>query len=84
MAGPAAATIAAVARDREADLIVMATHGRGGLARAVLGSVATGTLHRADRPLLLVRPAGLRRPVEEASGPAAGGVLRGPDETADR
>ena len=84
VAGPAAATIAAVARDREADLIVMATHGRGGLARAVLGSVATGALHRADRPLLLVRPAGLRRPVEEASGPAAGGVLRGPDEKADR
>jgi nucleotide-binding universal stress UspA family protein len=71
VAGAAAPTIAAVARDREVDLIVMATHGRGGLVRAVLGSVATGTLHRADRPLLLVRPAGLRLPVEEASGPAA-------------
>jgi nucleotide-binding universal stress UspA family protein len=70
VAGPAAPTIAAVARDREVDLIVMATHGRGGLVRAVLGSVATGTLHRADRPLLLVRPAGLPRSVEEASGPA--------------
>jgi nucleotide-binding universal stress UspA family protein len=62
VAGPAAATIAAVARERDVDLIAMATHGRGGLARAVLGSVTTGTLHRADRPLLLVRPAGLRRP----------------------
>jgi two-component system sensor histidine kinase UhpB len=72
VAGPAAPAIAAVARDSDVDLIVMATHGRGGLARAVLGSVAAGTLHRTDRPLLLVRPAGLRRPVEEASGPVAG------------
>jgi nucleotide-binding universal stress UspA family protein len=72
VAGPAAPTIAAVARDRDVDLIVMATHGRGGLARAVLGSVASGTLHRTDRPLLLVRPAGLRRPHEDASVPASG------------
>ena len=59
----------------------MATHGRGGLARAVLGSVATGTLHRADRPLLLVRPAGRRRPVEEPGGAAAGQVVH-PSPTA--
>jgi nucleotide-binding universal stress UspA family protein len=69
VAGPAAPTVAAVARDRDVDLIVMATHGRGGLVRAVLGSVATGTLHRTDRPLLLVRPAVSQPAVDEAGAP---------------
>jgi nucleotide-binding universal stress UspA family protein len=54
--GPAAATIARVARERGAGLIAMGTHGRSGLGRLVLGSVATGTLHQAAVPLLLVRP----------------------------
>jgi nucleotide-binding universal stress UspA family protein len=49
-------TIAQVARDHEIDLIAMATHGRSGLARLVLGSVATETLERSTTPLLLVRP----------------------------
>jgi nucleotide-binding universal stress UspA family protein len=44
------------AEDENADLIAMATHGRGGLARAVLGSVATGTLRRAPVPIFFVRP----------------------------
>src|SRR6266704_2223661 len=35
-------------------------HGRSGLARLVLGSVATGTLQRANVPLMIVGPAGLR------------------------
>ena len=38
-----------------ADLIVMATHGRGGLARFVYGSVASAVLTRATTPVLLVR-----------------------------
>lgn len=53
-------TILAVAADYRADLIAMATHGRGGLARLVLGSVAAGVLHRACTPLLLVRPTAVR------------------------
>jgi nucleotide-binding universal stress UspA family protein len=52
------ATIADIAREEQADLIAMATHGRGGLARVVLGSVATATLQRAGRPVVLVRPVG--------------------------
>lgn len=40
-------------------MIAMATHGRSGLARLVLGSVATGTLQRTSVPLLLVGPAAL-------------------------
>jgi nucleotide-binding universal stress UspA family protein len=40
---------------RRADLIVMATHGRSGLRRWVLGSVADKVLHASHIPLLLVR-----------------------------
>lgn len=40
---------------READLVVMATHGRGGLGRFVYGSVAARVLHEAEAPVLLVR-----------------------------
>ena len=42
--------------EREADtLIVMCTHGRSGIGRWVLGSVADKVLHAATNPLLLVR-----------------------------
>lgn len=54
-AGDPAAKIAAAARDQNVDLIVMSTHGSGGLARLTMGSVATSVLHRAATPLLLVR-----------------------------
>ena len=39
-------------------MIAMATHGRSGLSRWVLGSVAEKVLHAAPVPLLLVRPNG--------------------------
>jgi hypothetical protein len=48
--------IGEVARERDVDAIVMATHGSGGLSRLILGSVATGTLRHTTAPLLLVRP----------------------------
>lgn len=38
------------------DLIVMTTHGRGGVERARLGSVADALGHRVSVPLLLLRP----------------------------
>jgi nucleotide-binding universal stress UspA family protein len=47
--------IAHEARRWEADLIVMGTHGRMGIARLVLGSVAEGVVHIAPVPVLLVR-----------------------------
>jgi nucleotide-binding universal stress UspA family protein len=47
--------VAAITRDVGAGVIAMATHGRGGLGRAVLGSVATATLQRSEVPLLIVR-----------------------------
>lgn len=38
------------------DLIAIATHGRGGLQRWVLGSVAERILHASRRPVLIVHP----------------------------
>lgn len=45
-----------VVREQQVDAIAMATHGRGGPMRAVLGSVASGVLQRGTVPLLLFRP----------------------------
>jgi len=51
--GPAAREILAAAG--EGDLIAMASHGRGGLARWFMGSVAEDVVRRSDVPVLLVR-----------------------------
>jgi nucleotide-binding universal stress UspA family protein len=56
---PTPTAIAQVAAEEHVDLIAMATHGRSGVARVVLGSVATGTLQRVDVPVLVVRPPAL-------------------------
>jgi len=45
-----------VAHAIDADLVVMATHGRGALSRAWLGSAADGFMRRAEIPVLFVRP----------------------------
>jgi nucleotide-binding universal stress UspA family protein len=75
IAGSPSTTIAAVAREEDADLIGMVTHGRGGLGRLVMGSVADATLHETSVPVLLVRPSAARRTsarqkVEAAPAPA--------------
>jgi nucleotide-binding universal stress UspA family protein len=43
-------------RDLDCDLVVMATHGRRGLSRAVLGSVAEQVVRRSPVPVLTVHP----------------------------
>lgn len=53
-AGAPADTILAAAASG-ADLVVMGTHGRRGLARLLLGSVAEAVLRRAPCPVLTVR-----------------------------
>jgi len=60
--------IASLAREMDAHIIAVTTHGRGGVARYVLGSVAAEILHRATKPLLVFRPAGVSR---HAPAPAA-------------
>lgn len=51
-----AQTVVDEAETLRADLIVLATHGRTGLARLVLGSVAEEIVRHAPCPVLLVRP----------------------------
>lgn len=53
-ASPAEAIVDEAAQ-RHVDLIVMATHGLGGMQRWVLGSVADKVLHATATPLLLMR-----------------------------
>ncbi|HEX3855182.1 MAG TPA: universal stress protein [Polyangiaceae bacterium] len=50
--------IAQLASDIEADLVIVGTHSRVGLARFLLGSVAEGVVRRAPCPVLVVRPSG--------------------------
>jgi len=47
--------ILAYAADREVDLIVMGTHGRTGVGRALLGSVAERVIKSASVPVVTVR-----------------------------
>lgn len=53
--GPVVGSIITIANREAVDLIALASHGRGSLARAYYGSVAAGVLQRVDRPLLLIR-----------------------------
>jgi len=46
--------ILAIAEREEADLIILGTHGRQGLARALIGSVAEGVIRRSTIPVLTV------------------------------
>lgn len=56
--GPPAEAIVEAARYRSADLIVMSSHGRSGLGRLVLGSVAESVLRATPTPILLIRAGG--------------------------
>jgi len=56
--GDAAEEIIKFADEVNADLVAMATHGRSGISRWNLGSVASKVLHAGNTPLLLVRSTG--------------------------
>jgi nucleotide-binding universal stress UspA family protein len=53
--GDAAAGIVGAARATGCDLIVMGTHGRTGLERVVIGSVAENVLRTAPCPVMTVK-----------------------------
>jgi len=53
--GDAVGEILAGARESEADLIAMTTHGRGGLGRLLFGSIAEAVLRQAEIPVFLMR-----------------------------
>lgn len=54
--GDAAAEIVRVAKEREVDLIVIASHGRTGLGRILFGSTAEDVVRHASCPVLVVKP----------------------------
>ncbi|HEX6106596.1 MAG TPA: universal stress protein [Gemmatimonadales bacterium] len=62
--GPVGPTLLRYLHELGADLVVMATHGRGALGRALLGSVADHVVRSAEMPVLLVRP-----PADESTPP---------------
>lgn len=51
--GDTVPAILELAVQKKADLIVVGSHGRGGLSRALLGSVAEGLLRRSSIPVLV-------------------------------
>ena len=66
--GEAASAIVAAATFNHADLIVMTTHGRTGLNRLVMGSVAESVLRGTTTPILVLRETGA--PVHVPAGAA--------------
>ena len=60
----AAAEIVDNAEVNDVDLIAMSTHGRSGISRWVLGSVASKVLRGTSKPILVIRAPGAT--VEEA------------------
>lgn len=57
MVGEAGPSVVEIAEDSRADLIVMGTHGRSGLSRLLMGSVAEYVLRHAPCPVLTIKPA---------------------------
>jgi nucleotide-binding universal stress UspA family protein len=53
--GPAVTEIVQFAERENVDLIVMASHGRTGLSRLLMGSIAEGVMRKARCPVLIVR-----------------------------
>lgn len=53
--------LAAVARARDAGLIIVGSHGKGQMTRLLLGSTSEWLAHNADRPILIV-PASAEHP----------------------
>ncbi len=65
--GDARDQINEVARELDCDLIVMATHGRRGVSRVLLGSVAESVVRTAPCPVLTVRTGSVVRPRHAAA-----------------
>jgi len=62
---PPADAILHVARGEDVDLIVMSTHGRGGLSRLLMGSIAESVFRATSRTVMLVKPEPLPVPSQK-------------------
>lgn len=69
--GDPAAEIIELAKQTNADLIVMGTHGRGGIGRLLMGSVAEQIVRKAPCAVLSVK---MPFPAEEGAAAPAGGT----------
>ena len=67
--GPVTDELVVFARSADVDLVVMTSRGRGGMKRALCGSVADAVIRRSDRPVLLVKR-NPESPVPSAAGAA--------------
>ena len=65
--GKPADVINQAAEDLNIDLIVMATHGKTGVTRLLLGSVAEHVVRTSKRPVLTVRPEGTEQTLQPAA-----------------
>jgi universal stress protein A len=75
--GAAADEIVRLAREVDADLIVIGTHGRTGLRRILMGSVAEAVMRRAGCPVLTIRaPRADAVPADIARSSSTAGVDR--------
>lgn len=72
MDGPAGAAVCEEAARVGADLVVMATHGRGSLGRLWHGSVADYVVRHLNVPVLLTHP---ERPIPPTANDPPGGIL---------
>jgi len=59
--GPVVETIISVTQKENADLVAIASHGRGGLSRVFYGSVAAGIMQKIDRPMLVIRSRNIKQ-----------------------
>jgi universal stress protein A len=64
--GDPAAEIQRVARQTQCDLIVMGSHGRTGLTRLLMGSVAEQVVRKAPCPVMVVKAPVLNHPQPES------------------
>lgn len=80
--GEPAAAICDLAAETKADLIVMGTHGRSGLKRLVLGSVAESVVRHAMCPVLTMRES--RATATAANNPANVAAPAQPEQSCNR
>jgi nucleotide-binding universal stress UspA family protein/YHS domain-containing protein len=66
--GEAASEITSAAHDGGYDLIAMATHGSGALARALVGSVTDHVIRTSEVPVLVIQPYAMETPHDPVSG----------------
>ena len=71
--GDPASMIVQLAQEEKADLIVMGTHGRSGLSRLLMGSVAEQVVRQAPCPVLTIKqPQAVPAPQESGENRAQG------------